>query len=115
MFGALGWAEALLLAVILAPTDAALGQAVVTLRAVPQRVRQSLNVESGLNDGICVPVFLVVLAVASVESDRLGGRAAGRLVLEQIGYGTLAGSSPEPPGRPRSCSPPARAGRTAAG
>jgi NhaP-type Na+/H+ or K+/H+ antiporter len=92
LFGGLGWAEALLLAVILAPTDAALGQAVVTLPALPSRVRQSLNVESGLNDGICVPLFLVVLAIASVESDALGGREAIRLVAEQIGYGALAGA-----------------------
>ena len=92
LFGGLGWAEALLLAVILAPTDAALGQAVVTLPSLPSRVRQSLNVESGLNDGICVPLFLVVLAVASVESDALGGSAAVRLVAEQIGYGALAGA-----------------------
>ncbi len=91
LLGSLAWDEALLLAVILAPTDAALGQAVVTLPRLPPRVRQSLNVESGLNDGICVPVFLVVLAVASVESDALGGRAAVRLVGEQIGYGALAG------------------------
>jgi NhaP-type Na+/H+ or K+/H+ antiporter len=92
LFGELGWAEALLLAVILAPTDAALGQAVVMLPRLPSRVRQSLNVESGLNDGICVPVFLVVLAVASVESDRLGAASAARVVGEQIGYGALAGA-----------------------
>ncbi len=93
LFGDLGWAEALLLAVILAPTDAALGQAVVMLPRLPSRVRQSLNVESGLNDGICVPLFLVVLAVASVESDRLGAASALRVVAEQIGYGALAGAS----------------------
>jgi NhaP-type Na+/H+ or K+/H+ antiporter len=92
LFGGLGWAEALLLAVILAPTDAALGQAVVMLPRLPSRVRQSLNVESGLNDGICVPLFLVVLAVASVESDRLGAAKAARVVGEQIGYGMLAGA-----------------------
>jgi sodium/hydrogen antiporter len=92
LFGGLGWAEALLLAVILAPTDAALGQAVVMLPRLPSRVRQSLNVESGLNDGICVPLFLVVLAVASVESDRLGASSAVRVVAEQIGYGALAGA-----------------------
>ena len=91
LLGDLDLSEALLLAVILAPTDAALGQAVVTLPRLPSRVRQSLNVESGLNDGICVPLFLVVLAVASVESDALGGRAAARLVVEQIGYGIVAG------------------------
>jgi sodium/hydrogen antiporter len=92
LFGGLGWSEALLLAVILAPTDAALGQAVVMLPGLPSRVRQSLNVESGLNDGICVPLFLVVVAVASVESDRLGAASAVRLVAEQIGYGALAGA-----------------------
>src|SRR5688572_16561559 len=46
-------AEALILAIVLAPTDAALGQAVVTEPRVPTRIRQGLNVESGLNDGIC--------------------------------------------------------------
>ncbi|TJZ76722.1 sodium:proton antiporter [Rhodococcus oryzae] len=91
VLGDLAWPEALLLAVILAPTDAALGQAVVTLRSLPLRVRQGLNVESGLNDGICVPLFLVVLAIAEAESGALGGGAAARLVTEQIGYGIAAG------------------------
>src|SRR4051812_27488432 len=87
----LAWPEALLLAVILAPTDAALGQAVVTLMRLPSRVRQGLNVESGLNDGICVPLFWIVLALAQAESGAIGHGAAIRLVLEQIGYGILAG------------------------
>jgi len=68
VFPQLSWPEALLLAVILAPTDAALGQAVVTLMRLPSRVRQGLNVESGLNDGICVPLFWIVLAIAQAES-----------------------------------------------
>ena len=91
LLGGLAWPEALLLAVILAPTDAALGQAVVTLPRLPVRVRQSLNVESGLNDGICVPVFLIVLAIATAEGGAIGDGAAARLVAEQIGYGALAG------------------------
>lgn len=91
LLGELAWAEALLLAVILAPTDAALGQAVVTLKRLPPRVRQSLNVESGLNDGICVPLFFIVLAIAQAEETDAGWRDALRLVLEQIGYGALAG------------------------
>ena len=61
-------AEALVLAVLLAPTDAALGQAVVTEPRLPLRVRQGLNVESGLNDGICVPLLLIVLAAADVDA-----------------------------------------------
>jgi len=90
-FPELLWAEALLLAVILAPTDAALGQAVVTLTRLPSRVRQGLNVESGLNDGICVPLFWIVLAIAQAESGAIGDGTAVRLVLEQIDYGILAG------------------------
>jgi sodium/hydrogen antiporter len=52
------------LGVILAPTDAALGQAVVANERVPQRIRQALNVESGLNDGLAFPVLLIVLSIA---------------------------------------------------
>ncbi|MGB7449206.1 MAG: cation:proton antiporter [Ornithinimicrobium sp.] len=51
----MSWAGALLLAAVLTPTDAALGQAVVSDERLPSRVRQSLNVESGLNDGLMVP------------------------------------------------------------
>ncbi|MEZ5296591.1 MAG: cation:proton antiporter [Ilumatobacteraceae bacterium] len=62
--GLSGW-EAALVAAILAPTDAALGQAVVEDRAVPQWVREGLNVESGLNDGLAVPAVLLFLALAT--------------------------------------------------
>jgi len=92
LLGDLAWPEALLLAVILAPTDAALGQVVVTSKRLPSRVRQSLNVESGLNDGICVPLFFVVLAVAQAEETEAGWPEAVRLVLEELGYGALAGA-----------------------
>jgi sodium/hydrogen antiporter len=91
LLGDLAWPEALLLAIILAPTDAALGQAVVTSPRLPARVRQSLNVESGLNDGICVPLFFVALAVALAEDGAIGDGAAAELVLEKIGYGVLGG------------------------
>lgn len=56
---------AALLAAILAPTDAALGQAVVSNERVPVRIRQALNVESGLNDGICLPFVMMFLVFAS--------------------------------------------------
>jgi sodium/hydrogen antiporter len=88
----LAWPEALVLAVALAPTDAALGQAVVTYRRLPSSVRQSLNVESGLNDGICVPLFLIALSIAQAEDGAVGQGHAARLVLEKIGYGVLAGA-----------------------
>ena len=91
LLGALAWPEALLLAVILAPTDAALGQAVVTLPRLPSPVRQGLNVESGLNDGICVPLFFIALAIAQADARHVSDVQAFRLVAEAIGYGAVGG------------------------
>jgi sodium/hydrogen antiporter len=91
VLGQLTLIEAVLLAIVLAPTDAALGQAVVTDPRVPSRVRQGLNVESGLNDGICVPVLLIAIAIAEAHEGAIGHGAALRLVLEEIGYGAVAG------------------------
>ena len=92
LFGSLGWPEALVLAIVLAPTDAALGQAVVTLPSLPSLIRQGLNVESGLNDGVCVPLFAIALAVASTEAGITGVHQAVVLVVEEIGYGVLVGA-----------------------
>src|SRR6476646_1156364 len=69
LFTQLSWLEALVLAIVLAPTDAALGQAVVTDQRLPVRIRQGLNVESGLNDGICVPLLLIALAIAEADEN----------------------------------------------
>ncbi len=84
--------ELALLATIVAPTDAALGKAVVTNEAVPESVRESLTVESGLNDGLCVPVVLFFIALASEETD---AQTAARLVLslplKAIGIGVIVG------------------------
>jgi NhaP-type Na+/H+ or K+/H+ antiporter len=65
--------EAALLAAVLAPTDAALGQAVVSSPLVPVRIRQTLNVESGLNDGIALPLVLVFLSMCSSAIEGQGG------------------------------------------
>jgi NhaP-type Na+/H+ or K+/H+ antiporter len=91
IFAHMNVAEAVVLAVLLAPTDAALGQAVVTEPRLPSRIRQGLNVESGLNDGICVPLLLIALAVADVEDKTSSGTHAASIVAEEIGYGILAG------------------------
>jgi len=56
--------EAAILATILAPTDAALAQAVINSERVPVCIRQALNVESGLNDGICLPILLLFISLA---------------------------------------------------
>jgi len=68
----LAWFEAALLAICLAPTDAALGQAVVSNPRVPAVIRQALNIESGLNDGLALPFFLLALAAAA-EADAATG------------------------------------------
>jgi NhaP-type Na+/H+ or K+/H+ antiporter len=83
--------EAAVIAVVLAPTDAALGQAVVENRVVPRRIRQALNVESGLNDGLSVPFLTVVLALAGTEEGRESTDFYIRFAVEQIGFGVLVG------------------------
>jgi NhaP-type Na+/H+ or K+/H+ antiporter len=85
------FAEALVLAIVLACTDAALGQAVVSDERVPSRIRQGLNVESGLNDGLCVPLFFIAIAIAETNSGEASGHSAAKLVFEQIGYGLVGG------------------------
>ena len=80
------------LATMLAPTDAALGKAVVTNEAVPDEIRQGLNVESGLNDGICVPILFVFLALALDKAGDAGPwTLAVTLVAEEIGIGLAVG------------------------
>jgi NhaP-type Na+/H+ or K+/H+ antiporter len=91
IFTSLGAWEAVVLAVLLAPTDAALGQAVVTEPRLPSRIRQGLNVESGLNDGICVPLLLIALAAADIEEHVATSHHAIAIVAEEIGYGLLGG------------------------
>jgi NhaP-type Na+/H+ or K+/H+ antiporter len=84
--------ELALLGTMLAPTDAALGQAVVTNKVVPDNVRQGLNVESGLNDGICVPVLLLFLALAQNVNQEAGPWGlALHLLAEEVGIGVLVG------------------------
>ena len=82
--------EAGILAAILAPTDAGLGQIIVNSPRVPRKIRQALNVEAGLNDGLSVPFLLFFIALAGVGAD--GPRASlTQFVVEQLGYGTLVG------------------------
>jgi sodium/hydrogen antiporter len=78
------------LATMLAPTDAALGLPVVTNPRLPSRIRQGLNVESGLNDGVCVPLLLIFLTIAQAE-EGIGHVEPVRVVTEEIGFGALGG------------------------
>jgi NhaP-type Na+/H+ or K+/H+ antiporter len=78
------------LAAVLAPTDAALGQAFVEDEHVPARIRQTLNVESGLNDGLAVPFVTLLLDVARSEADDVVGYAV--LVVSLVGIGAGVGA-----------------------
>ncbi|MEJ6394439.1 cation:proton antiporter [Gymnodinialimonas sp. 2305UL16-5] len=80
----------LLMAAILAPTDAALGQAVVTNPNVPIRPRRALTVESGLNDGLALPIILLFASLTAAEMDVNGG-AWLVFGLKQIVLGPLVG------------------------
>jgi sodium/hydrogen antiporter len=81
----------MLIGAALAPTDAALGQPVITNPAVPARIRHLLNIESGLNDGICVPLLAITLAIAQTDAGETSGAHAAQLVVEAIGWGIFGG------------------------
>lgn len=81
--------EAGIIAAILAPTDAGLGQVIVNSPLVPMRVRQALNVEAGLNDGLSVPFLLFFIAMASADASEA---SFARFIGEQLGLGLVAGA-----------------------
>ncbi len=91
MFDGLSLYEAAILAVMLAATDAALGKAVITNKIVPARIREGLNVESGLNDGICVPILLFFIAMAVAGEDGGSSTSAIALVAQELGIGMAVG------------------------
>jgi NhaP-type Na+/H+ or K+/H+ antiporter len=91
LFGDLGLWEAGLVAIILAPTDAALGQAVVSNPRVPERIRQGLNVESGLNDGIALPVFFVFLEAAKASEAAVSIATVVGEIAKELGVALAVG------------------------
>jgi len=84
--------EAAIVGTVLAPTDAALGQAVVSNPRVPLRVRQALTVEAGLNDGLSVPFLALFLNLAVAEEELQPASYWIRFALEQVGLGVLVGA-----------------------
>src|SRR6476659_4701766 len=82
LFPGLSWAEAFLLAAVLSPTDPVVTSAVVTSRLVPSAVRHTLNLESGLNDGLALPFVLFFLVFASPTGD--AGSEAAKLAGEAV-------------------------------
>jgi NhaP-type Na+/H+ or K+/H+ antiporter len=92
LFESLSLYEAAILGIMLAATDAALGKAVVTNQAVPKQIREGLNFESGLNDGLCVPILFVFIALAVGGGSEGGGTSlALKLVAEELGIGLAVG------------------------
>ena len=87
LFPDLSWAEAFLLGAVLSPTDPVVTSAVVTSRLVPASVRHTLNLESGLNDGLALPFVLFFLVLASPGGDP-GGEAA-KLAGEAVVGGVI--------------------------
>jgi NhaP-type Na+/H+ or K+/H+ antiporter len=87
LFSDLSWAEAFLLGAVLAPTDPVVTSSVVTAKHVPAAIRHTLNLESGLNDGLALPfvLFFLVLAGsggdAGTEAAKLAGESAFGAVL----------------------------------
>jgi hypothetical protein len=72
---------------MIAPTDAALGAAVISNPRVPERIRQALDIESGLNDGVSLPFLLIFMALASESS----GKGVAETFLREIGIAVLVG------------------------
>ena len=93
LLGELTLGEALVLAIILAPTDAALGQAVVSSARVPVRIRQALNVESGLNDGLALPVLLFAISLAAMVENATEGAFWLRFAFLQVVLGPVVGTA----------------------
>jgi len=87
VFPELDLVGAAVVATILAPTDAALGKPVVSNTRVPVRIREALNIESGLNDGIALPFLLFFIAIGEAEE----GANLGSLLLTAIGVAVVVG------------------------
>lgn len=90
-FTELSIAEAAIIGVILSPTDAGLGKAVVNSPLVPKKIRHTLNIESGLNDGLSVPFLLLFIAFAEAGTPSQSPQFWIRFGIEEIGIGILVG------------------------
>lgn len=92
VFPQMSWIELGVLSAVLSPTDAALGEPIVNNKNVPVNIREGINVESGLNDGICVPILLLFLAMHSYDvNEHVSLLYAIGLFVKEIGIGILVG------------------------
>jgi sodium/hydrogen antiporter len=83
----LGWTESFLVGALLSPTDPVLSSTVVTNPRVPRIIRHSLNLESGLNDGLALPAVLALVAAAEQDP----GFVWWEFVLQDVGFGLATG------------------------
>lgn len=88
IFPAIDLVGAAIIATMLAPTDAALGQPVVANKRVPVRIREALNIESGLNDGLALPLLLFFIAIAEARE----GANFFSLLVSSIGIAVVVGA-----------------------
>ncbi len=91
IFTNLSFWEAAIIGVVLAPTDAALGQIVVKNKKIPEKIREALEVESGLNDGLAVPFLLLFISLGLAEEFFSPAGYFIEIALAQIGLGALVG------------------------
>ena len=83
----LGWTESFLVGALLSPTDPVLSSSVVTNPRVPRLIRHSINLESGLNDGLALPAVLALTAAAEAREDFVWWE----FVLQDVGFGFATG------------------------
>jgi NhaP-type Na+/H+ or K+/H+ antiporter len=87
----LSWTECFLLGALLSPTDPVLSSAVVTNPRVPRLVRHSLNLESGLNDGLALPPVLALVAALGADKDFVWWKFVLQDVTLGVAFGVAAG------------------------
>ncbi len=86
------WQVAVMIGIILAPTDAALAQSVFSASAIKEKLRHSITVESGLNDGLALPFLLLIIAIASAgDLSTVDPWYWGNFLFKQIALGALVG------------------------
>jgi NhaP-type Na+/H+ or K+/H+ antiporter len=89
LFSELSLLQAALIAVILTPTDAALSKDLLMSNHVPEKLREGINTESGLNDGLCVPLFLILILIAQNPETAITFSTLSKVFITELGVGIL--------------------------